>query len=343
MEITRIMNIRKYFLITDTHKENPNPGDIMIGNGIEYLLREAELRLGNLPIFRYVSIFDIDGRIWNDVFREADYIVVCGTPQLGYSPSNHFDKIYMMIQKAKAENIITANLGMGAGGVDQNYNIDKNANEIYEIHRDRKLRYMSYFDLITTRDEIITKVLETNKSECYKFIDTVFYAANYFNINKQVGSFNIVTLKLVASNMIDKIMRVVNNFKFNNILPITYLCHDLSDFECYKDLIKDLICVNDPSSLIKLYSHGNQVLSMKIHGSVPALNFGLEVVNICMDCRSNILEQVGVQSVKLDEFINGRECKFQHIPQIDELKEYEKERFIKLWFEKCQSKIERTK
>jgi hypothetical protein len=337
------MNIRKYFLITDTHRENPNPGDIMIGNGIEYLLREAERKLENLPLFRYISIFDMDERIWNDVFREADYLVVCGTPQLGYSPSNHFDKIYPMIQKAKAQNIITANLGMGAGGMDQNYNVDKTVNEIYEIHRDRKLRYMSYFDLITTRDEIITKVLETNKSECYKFIDTVFYAADYFGIENQISKFNIITLKSVPSDLVNKLITIIKKVTFNNALPIVYLCHDLSDFECYKDLIKNLICINDPASLIKLYSYGDQILSMKIHGSVPALNFSLDVANICMDCRSNILEQVGVISTKFDEFMKSGEYKFQHVPQIDKLKEYEKERFIKLWFEKCQSKIERTK
>lgn len=334
------MNIRKYFLVTDTHRENPNPGDILIRNGIEYLLREAEKKLDNIPIFRYMSIFGVDERIWNDAFEEADYIVICGTPQLGYSPTNHFDRIYSMIQKAEEKGIITANLGMGAGGHDQYYDIEKTASEIYEIHKNRKLQLLKHFDLITTRDAIMEKVLQKSGVECTRFIDTVFYAKDYFGIDRNESSLNIITLKGTNLDLRHTVAEQIRKIKLDQSRPTIYLCHDLADYEVYKNLLdKDkLFCVNDPKSLITLYSRANQVVSMKMHGSVPTLSFGNEVANICMDCRSNILECVGVQSIKFDEFVNKGTYKFQHVPQIDELKEYEKARFIQLWHDKCQKK-----
>ena len=42
------MNLRKYFLLTDTNYENSNPGDILIGKGIEYLIGEAEKRFNRM-------------------------------------------------------------------------------------------------------------------------------------------------------------------------------------------------------------------------------------------------------------------------------------------------------
>ena len=334
------MNIRKYYLITRVTIQDNNPGDVLIGNGIEALLNEAEIKQGNIAIFRYVDIFGVREEQWEEIYREADYLILCGTPQLGEEREERFLAIWPKIKEAKERGIITANLWCGVGAKGQVYDIDTIAEERYQTHKEDLENYFPFFDLVIVRDEIIKRTLDNANIENNKFIDSVFYASNFWKQEKNKSLINIITLRRTGDQD-NLVAERAKKIKFDNNKPTIYIVHNIKGYIAYKDYFNtdELFCVDTAKGLQKIYSYADQVISMRIHGSVSALSFGASVCNICIDARSNILETVGVGSIPFDSFLHDGVIKYETIKEkINQLKKNEANRFIKLWEEKCQSK-----
>lgn len=338
-----IMNIRKYFLITDTNSENPNPGDIFIGRGIEYLLREAEAELENIAIFNYVNLFEIKEAIWDRVYDEADYLILAGTPQFSKEGKSHIFDLLPYIKKAKDKGIITAALWVGSGFTNPDYTEDQAIERMFKANMEWFPKYKEAFDLITVRDRITGKLFECAGMKVNQFCDSVFFAANYFGLEKKGNEVNLKVLRNLPGHN-EKLVEVLESIELQKDRPTFYLCHSVTDYSAYKNLIKkNLICVNNAKDLYDLYSRANEVVTLRIHGAVPAMNFGKKVMNIKIDSRDNILDYVGMKSTSIHTFEKNSIVVWSDYKDISQIKKADKARFINLWYETCQRKYGQQK
>lgn len=321
------MNIKKYFLITDTGRENPNPGDIMIGKGIEYLLSLYEKARENTAIFNYVNIFSINKNVWNRLYLEADYLIVCGTPHFSMKP-NHFENLWPLIRVAKQRGIVCINLWSGVAWPDQAY-IKEQAIIKLEKTCFLRLKALEIFDFIIVRDSITHALYTRAGHTCTQLIDCVFFSPNYFNISSDKKDLQIFTVRNCDSN--EKIALKFRELSKTYPNPI-FLAHDIHDFNQYLPFFgRDLFCVNNPKSLLRLYSRATDVISMRVHGSVPSMNYGAKIINICNDSRSDILAYVGCNSISINQFLaNSYKPQFIDVKKIQNIKEQDKQRFFEL-------------
>jgi len=322
------MKIHKYFLITDTHYENPNPGDILIGKGIEYLITQVERRYNNFPIFNYINIFGSDDAIWGRVYKEADFIIVCGTPQLGldHIPQHLGQTFYDKLWHAKRLGIIVANLWLGICMGSPTLNIPSFVERLYCSSITKFItKNFKLYDLIISRDLLTYRVLSRLKIENHLLIDSVFYSPYYYKINNSSESINIVVPRHIPSHN----ARIIDTFKkFDKFVVLT---HDITDFNAYKEHFSNIICVNNPKSLVEIYSKASTVISLRVHGSVLATFFGAKVANISMDSRSNILSSVGIRSTSIN---NLKTLSFNRI-NIKPYLENNFNKFLYLFYNKC--------
>jgi hypothetical protein len=227
------MNIKKYFLVTEACVENPNPGDILIGQGIEYLIREAEMRLGNYPIFNYVSMFHVDELAWNRIYDEADYLIISGTPIFNLKEmAPHIKNLLPYVKQAKKNCIITAFLACGSGYSKHDATIEESVNIIHEANQEnfQEIRKCN-FDLITVRDLITKKLFEKSNMYVEQFLCSVFYANNLSKIKASENKlFNLIIVRN-QSSLKPKIQKKLFEFEkqFTNNKPIIYLSHSIDD------------------------------------------------------------------------------------------------------------------
>ncbi len=340
------MNIRKYFIITDTNKENSNPGDILIGNGIEYLIRKAEKELDNLPIINYINIFKLDDIVWQRVYDEADYLVLCGTPHFNKNGVNHIFNLFPNIKKAHDLGIVTSALWVGSGYTEIKYTEDTAVEELFKVNKEVIEEYR-IFDLIITRDKISTKIFEKAHIEATQLCDSVFFASDYYSIEARENNINLLVLRDMP-NLEKQVVEVLEKLgdQLEKGRPLFYLCHTVRDFNVYKDLIKgNIICINNPKDLLEMYSRANQVISFRIHGTIPSINFGKSVINIGVDSRDNILAYFKGWSKNFNEVYTHPQLILKKYSTIDiqEMKESDSKKFMQLFYEKCQVKYGRRK
>ena len=338
------MNIRKYLLITDTSYDDPNPGDILIGKGIEYLLLQAEKELCNFPIFRYTNIFNVyklDDNKWLELVEDIDYIILCGTPQLSHHiPPWFSESFYNKLRLAKKHNKRIANLWIGI--VNQNYTNYKNINPIINSHKSFIQKNFSVYDLIVSRSPITKQVLDKYNIQNYLLYDLVCYSPFYYDIKPKNSSVNLV----VVRNLGDINDKVANNLqllaqvKLDKTRPTLYLAHDLTDYRIFKRYFPNIVCVNNPKSLVEIYSHANQVISLRVHGSVLASVYKRPVIHILVDSRSTILEHLGLKVYSFKDFLESPlECNF-HIASVDNSKLVkDKNLFISVFYKHMQIKL----
>jgi len=341
------MNIRKYLLITDTSYENPNPGDILIGKGIEYLILQAEKELCNFPIFRYANIFNVykmDNNEWLKLIEDIDYIILCGTPQLSHKIPVYFNRpFYDKLRLAKKINKRIANLWIGIVNQDSvNY---KNINTIVGSHRDFIQGNFNVYDLIISRSPITKQILDECDIQNFLLYDSVCYTPFYYGIKFENKSVNLVVVKNLGkwNSRITKSLKILSQ-KLDRTRPILHIAHDLTDYYIFKQYFPDIICVNDPKSLVKLYSHANQVISLRVHGSVLATVFGVPTIHILIDSRSTILEYLGLKVYKFKDFLNNPlQCSFERATiNESKLKDCEK-LFISFFYRHLQAKYGHNK
>ena len=335
------MNIRKYFIITDTNVQNSNPGDHLIGKGIEYLVMEAEKRMDNFPIFNYVSIFDSNEDVWDRVYKEADYLIIAGTPQLGAGnvPERFNQTFYDKVKKAKDKGIIIANLWAGICD-DRFREIDKGAEFIAKKHGDFLKKNFSLFDYITVRDLLSHKVLNNLGIENTHLLDSVFYSPKFFNVEKCNNAINVVSLKGLGNDFHENVISALHKIEklYNRDRPLFYVAHDINDYKRFYGRFNNLICVNNPRDLLKIYSKAEEVVSFRVHGSIPSIYFGAKVQHIKIDSRSNNVEYTGLKSMMIDDFVKNPRLELQEIDIKDVFKR-DKEIFLSEYYRKCQNKL----
>jgi len=328
------MQVVKYFLLTDTHYENPNPGDILIGKGIEYLLYEAEYKINNrFAIFNYVNLFNLNDKItWNRMLEEADVIVLCGTPQLttDYIPNRFNQSFYDVLFKAKSKGIKIFNLWVGF--VDQlvDRDLKKSVGLIINNHKNFILNNFKIYDLIITRDLLTQKVLENLQINSIQLADSVYFSPLYYKINENFKEFNILVLKDLNTHnkfIVNVLYKIAKN-KFKNLLC---LCHDIHDYNVFKSLLDNVICINNPKNLLEFYSKAKNVISFRVHGTIPSLYFGANTLHISYDSRSLIVKYLfdNISTIRnMYAISNERDIKLDNLPEINHILKFEKNHFF---------------
>ena len=181
------------------------------------------------------------------------------------------------------------------------------------------------YDLIISRDLLTYRVLSRLKIENHLLIDSVFYSPYYYKINTSNEFINVVVPRHIPPHN----ARIIDTFKkFDKFVVLT---HDITDFNAYKEHFSNIICVNNPKSLVEMYSRASTVISLRVHGSVLATFFGAKVANISMDSRSNILSSVGIRSTSIN---NLKTLSFNRI-NIKPYLENNFNKFSYLFYNKC--------
>lgn len=332
--------IKKYFIITDPNFENSNPGDIFIGKGIEYLIREAERLKGYSVIINYINLFSINEDVWRRVFIEADYLILAGTPNFnkdGVSP--HIEKLLPLIKAAHSQlrKIRTAALWVGSGFTNMDYTREQAIERLYKPSEEVIKEYGQIFDKIIVRDDITKELFSKAGINVEQLCDSVFFAADYYDIQRKEPEYNIITLR----DMPGKEKEVISLLKklesqLDIAFPTLYIAHSTTDFIKYQWHFgpHKVIGINNPPDLLEMYSRANQVVSMRIHGTVPSVNFGKPVMNISNDSRDAILKYFDASTYSLNTVLKDGTLRLKKCEGIEEMKDKDKFRFYKLWEDK---------
>lgn len=309
-----------YTLITDTSVQNQNPGDILIGGGIEFLLREFERQRGNRISMNKVDIFIPEDEPIRRCDLESDVVVLCGTPQAGYNIPAHLDReFYDRMSAWKGAGKKLLNLWAGLCWIDYRLSRDECVDEIVQKNGAFIKETQSLFHLIVARDSITQEVLRKLEIASTQLLDCVSYNPGLYapcDVGGPLPRYSVLGIKKVneVDTIVDAVMRAREALlKEAPENEIRIVVHDITDllfyrgiFEAHPELVQSLECVNQPHDLVEIYKHADCVFSMRVHGSVLAANAGAKVCNIRMDSRSDILEYFGLKSPLYHDFIEGK-------------------------------------
>lgn len=333
------MKTRNYLLVTDTNHQMPNPGDIWIGNGIEWLITQACIQKDIIPVFSYVSLFERSENIWKMSEERADVVVVCGTPQFNSDGgSTHFTPLLKPLTHMKNSGKKLYNLYCGSGTTSHNYGDENYLVKIMgEPSKDIIKLYGELFDLIITRDIITHKLLLTQGTKNEQLLCSVFYAINYYGVTPKTPKWNLIVLRgkgdiFLATRRKNAALQYEKSLDSN--YPTFYVLHGIEEYEIWikAGLPKErVICSTSPKELLEIYASANQVISQRVHGSVPAISLRKKVANIATDSRSKILEYVGINSITLQQWENFTPVTFKSVENIDEIKKRDELKFIELF------------
>jgi len=295
----------KYYFVTDTSLSLPNPGDILICKGIEYLIDQYEYRRGNDFIRGYISLFNKQAQVFERALDDADCIVMCGAPQFNkYGPSKVFDNVFEFYIEAKSRNIKLVNLYCG---FENSFHPDlEDRYKRYSDKLDTIKDIYSVFDLIICRDPTGVAMLNKVDIESTMLLGSSIYSPLYYGIYSSPKIYNAISIvptgwDLSIEEQKEFWMDVAGEHFGNE--PVYYLSHTTQDYTRTVGMLPSAIAINDPRSLLEFYSRAKKVLSLRTHGSAPALALGARVMNLAIDGRHDILKYAGIDSVYFPQFL----------------------------------------
>ncbi len=301
------MDWNKYFILGEANTQNPNPGDVLIKDGVKYLITRAD---PGLPIFCDVSPFGRDERVWNLVMKEADYLMIAGRPRLGlFAVKLHCDYYFWKdVMAAKASGIVTADLWAGSGfpGWDVN-----RALELFD--RDPTLAevigYESQLDYVVVRDSLAYQTLARKSVQADLLPCSTCWAPDWYGIEPHEKTINAVVLRAMPSHpwVLDRCIKWHRQLLDDK--PTFFLAHGTPDYEWFLERHgpdERLMCIYDPRSLLEFYARVDKMVSFRVHGTIPALTLGARVFHVATDIRSLSVRELGVEPVYYTEFETTR-------------------------------------
>jgi len=308
--------MRKYYLLTDTCRSNPNPGDILIGKGIEYLIGEYEASRDQQCVVGYISLFSNEKQVDIQALRDADCIVVCGTPQFGsQGASPIFDNFLPLLKKASSKGIKLCNLYMG---ITNDYIYDDANQEgkatVVADHEPQLRDIYSLFDILVSRSPTAKTILELIGLDAPQMLCSTFYAPLLYGVCSEPKEYNVITVGASDNEILidDDFWHDVSEL-FGNDHESIFICHSIGDYARIRGYVDKLYCVNTPLSLLRLYSKAARVVSLRVHGSTSALAVGASVMNVEKDSRSDIVRYAGIPSVRFVDFIKNTQLEFSDV------------------------------
>lgn len=291
------MKLRKYFIIGDPNTQNPNPGDSFAKDGAKHLITLAEY---NVPIFYDVNAFTRDEAVWDLVLREADYLIIGGRPRLGEIEVKTYCDYFFWedIASAKEKGITTADLWAGSGfrewDVERILGHCKSNPTVSQV-----VQYETILDYVVTRDRISRDLIGQKTDRVVLLPCSSYWAGDWHHVAPKEKVVNAISLRPLPGNewILEKLVKwQVELFKDK---PTFFIAHQVQDHKWFVDHFgpsEYLLCIYDPRSLLEFYSRVDKLVSLRVHGSIPALSFGARVFHIATDSRSYALEEFGVDS-----------------------------------------------
>lgn len=336
------MNFKHHCLVGAIVNPRVNPGDMLILRGIEYLVSQAELEIGNAPLFSRANIFDdpksaADNLTWELLKERVSSVIFCGTPQLNKDGCGaHFLNLCKRSEDVRKLGIKSFYFWLGSGYTNHLYTEQSSVDAMYSANVGNLGRVRDNFDAIITRDSITHKVLNRAGIFNAQFLDCVFFTPDYFRVSPGCRNYNLMVLR-GKDNLPELEKFAKKSLELERVMddavPTLFMVHEEREFSIWKNWLprERLICVCSPADLLRVYAGANQVVSFRVHGSVVALSLGKSVVNVSTDSRSNILEAAGFESVRYPNYLELKEFQFRNLENVKELKEINRVRFIEFW------------
>jgi len=292
--------MHKYYFITPI-STGPgfNPGCSYITLGAKHLISHADP--GSL--FLDVSILGYSKQEWDLLLDQADCLVFAGNPR--YNPSNvhsYWDyDIWDHIRNAQSKGILTADLWGGSAYPLPLKDIDTMARDMLTYDRNKHtLAAQSKLDIVTTRDPCAQLIASTARKDVHLFPCSSYWASTFLKITPNNRPYNCVVLRYIEGQpWVIKSLHTLSQILAREKRTF-YVCHAGHEYWWAKKNfpgIHNLVCIFDPTSLLKFYAMCDKVISMRLHGSIPALSLGCNVINVATDSRCLTFDNLGFASV----------------------------------------------
>ena len=292
--------MHKYYLLTpQTNSPNIDPGVTFITHGCKYLIRQADPE----ALFLSVSNTEYSKPNWDLLLDQADCLVLAGNPL--YDPSDVHTywnySIWNHVNGAQSRGIPIADLwGYSSSPIPAPDFRTMAEQLLINPKNKRVLDIQSRFNLIITRDITAQLVASSMRDDVDALPCCAYWAFQYFNVTPKEPQFNCVTiryrqgLEYILQPLYDLAQKLSNQ-------RLTYiLCHTAVEYWWAKKNLpsaQNLICIYDPKSLLEFYSRCDKVISIRLHGTIPALSLGRQVINISIDTRSQALDLFKIPSI----------------------------------------------
>ena len=292
--------MKTYYFITLT-KTAPdlNPGSHLISDGIKHLVRMAD----PYAILQDVSIFSYNAKHWEAMLSNAAGIFLCGNPRFDPSETPHYwlGDLLEFMRKAQNLGVKTGDLFLGSAYPLPLKSIDIMATELmFSARNINTLAQLSTFDLLITRDAISHTICSAAPGGSHLMTDSTFWAKDYYGVKPGKKLYNCVTVP--ALNATESVLSALYDISLTlQKKKRTYiLCHAMAQYFELKSLYPkadNILLIYNAKSLLEFYSHVDFLVSCRLHGSIPALSLGINVMNIAMDSRSSAFDMFGFKSL----------------------------------------------
>jgi hypothetical protein len=270
-----------------------NVGDRVIYRGVRNIMRRA---LGpHAEEVRFMSDHE-------PFPADTDVLVVCGTPQIlhGAATTRNIDRI---LEAAGSDIPVKINIGAGSFYFDA---FDGNRRELDASFAERVSRspiakaYALYsgFDLCTCRDYGAEAVLRAVGVDvvplpCPGFFSALFESRPLFRRQQQV-----VSVLNGTASFWNRVSGDVHDF-YRRLWEADpsriFLAHDEQDCTMLADLGIPYVTFGDADDLISYLAASERLLSLRVHGALPAWTLGLDVTLLGIDRRALLGDDFGAR------------------------------------------------
>lgn len=280
-----------------------NPGCRFITDGIRWLIRQID----PAAVFMPVELLHEDAAGWSSVLNQADALLLCGNPRFNLDPTRVYCDfgIWRNVLDAVDANIPFIEAWAGAAHPFPLSDVATMAQEIASLKKiETILGHESRAACCIARDKVAYTLLGAANPNAKLLPCSTWHAAAEHNITSQEKDRHCITLRKMPGNswIIDRALELQRELE--DELPTYVLVHSTADrrWVATRRRVHNLLCITDAESLLRFYARVDKLLSLRIHGSIPALSLGARVCSLSMDSRSLAVDEFGISSVPFLEF-----------------------------------------
>lgn len=287
-------------LITPLHYDVAgNPGWFFITDGIKWLMRQVDPD----AIFLPVDMIRPDEPGWRMVMQQADCVILAGNPRFNWTEATtYWDwDVWQPILKAIKAGIPFADGWAGGSHPPPLRRLDEMVAALARLQKtQRLLEFEAQASLCIARDTVAYHLLRRANPRTYLLPCSSWFAARWHHVAATRKEYHAVNVRRIPGEewIVDRLVAVQCDLSRERM---TYMiAHAESDYSWAKSVrpdIPNLILLNDPESLLRLYARVDKLLSFRLHATIPALSLGARVCDMAIDSRSLAVREFGVQSV----------------------------------------------
>jgi len=281
-------------MITRTNRSKVNPGDLIIGVGLQYLFEQVTGPQQWILMDPDAGSF----KSYEPLIRKSRFILFGGMPQY-----NNFDSwsvwsdIEMWDQFVRPWNLKMMMMAGGAGHYKTDIDIESYAKWCLSSNktRDTLLKRKPNLVCLTTRDPYAHYLLNQLGMENQLLPCSSLWAVKMLRFepsDKRPFIFlvpSIVDRKFNGLSYVDFWLSLYRKLK-KEVGDVRVVCHELEEYKILEKVIgdADMIFHADYYMLLREYASAGVVVSGRLHGSLPAYSYpGTRVVNISVDTRGS--------------------------------------------------------